>query len=153
MRLSSDAWAAGAISIFSVTVTAVLGSQYTQQSVQSPWYATVRPAFAPPNWVFPIVWTLLYISLAAAFTLSLLGDSSLVVLLHGLNLVLNVAWCKTFFGDHNIKGALGVIVGNVGVALAIAAITEIPTVLTLMIPYIAWLVFATALNMGALLRV
>ncbi len=153
MTLSSDAWAAGALSIFSVTAMAVLGSQYTQQSVQSAWYRAVRPTFAPPNWVFPLVWTLLYISLAAAFTLSMLGDSSIVVLLHGLNLALNVAWCKTFFGDRNLAAALGILVGNVGIAVAIAAITKLPTVRTLMIPYIAWLVFATALNTVALLRV
>jgi tryptophan-rich sensory protein len=107
-----------AISTAAVTATATLGSQYTQQSVQSPWYSCVKPSFAPPSWVFPVVWTLLYISLAAAMGLSILRDSSLLAILHSLNLILNVVWCWMFFGKRNLKGGLGVIVGNLGVAMA-----------------------------------
>lgn len=134
------------ISTASVTTTATLGSQYTQQSVRSPWYSCIRPGFAPPNWVFPVVWTLLYISLAIAMGLSILRDSPLLTVLHGLNLLLNVIWCWMFFGRRELGMGLGVIVGNVGVAVAIASITRIPTVRWLMAPYIVWLIFATALN-------
>ena len=129
--------------------TAYLGSLYTQQSVQSPWYARVRPAFAPPNWVFPVVWTFLYIALTAAFGLSILRDTGTVAILHILNLALNIAWCRTFFGKQELALALIILVGNLGVALAIAFATSSSIVRYLIVPYIAWLSFATALNVGA----
>ncbi len=137
------------ISTTAVTATATLGSQYTQQSVQGPWYACVKPSFAPPAWVFPVVWTLLYISLAAAMGLSILRDSALLTFLHSVNLVLNVVWCWLFFGKRELAGALGVIVGNVGIAAMIAGFTKIPTVYWLVVPYIIWLLFASSLNFAA----
>jgi benzodiazapine receptor len=139
-----------AISGIAVVATAVLGSRYTQQSVQSPWYACIRTWYTPPSWVFPIVWTVLYGALWAAFSFSLLNDAALPTILHVTNLALNVAWCAAFFGRRMVGPALGLIVGNVGVAVAIAGLTKDARVTLLMLPYIAWLLFATALNAGAL---
>jgi benzodiazapine receptor len=134
-----------------VMATATAGSYYTQQATQTPWYARIRPRFAPPNWVFPIVWTLLYIGLAVAFAASLTGDTWLPTVLHVLNLALNVLWCRTFFGQRDVRGGLGLIVGNVVVAMGILGTTRAP-VRWIMLPYIAWLLFATALNAGALVQ-
>jgi benzodiazapine receptor len=142
-----------AISGAAVLATATAGSYYTQQATQSPWYAQVRPGFAPPNWVFPLVWTTLYIGLAVAFAASLAEDTWIPTILHVANLALNVLWCRTFFGQRDIRRGLGVIVGNVAVAVGILATTRIPTVRWIVLPYIAWLLFATALNAGALTRV
>ncbi len=143
-------WKAYAIAGSAVAATATLGSLYTQQSVQSPWYDEVKPSFAPPSWVFPVVWTTLYIAIAIAFAKSIVGDPAFLTILHVANLALNVAWCYTFFGKQMPKEALGILVGNVGVAAAIALCTRIDLVRYLMIPYIAWLTFATALNAGAI---
>ena len=128
-----------------VIATAILGSHYTQQSVGTSWYKDIKPSFAPPSWVFPVVWTTLYILLAIAFAESIGGPAFLTVL-HVVNLFLNVAWCYTFFGQRDPNKALGILVGNLGVAIAIAFLTRIDLVRWLMIPYIAWLTFATALN-------
>ncbi len=142
-------WKAYSIAGTAVAATAALGSHYTQQSVRSPWYDEVKPRFAPPSWVFPIVWTSLYIALTVAFAKSIVGDPAFLTILHVTNLALNVAWCYTFFGQRLPKEALGILVGNVGVAAMIALCTRIDLVRWLIIPYIAWLVFATALNAGA----
>lgn len=138
-----------ALSTTAVVATAALGSHYTQQSVRGPWYACIRPAWAPPSWVFPVVWTTLYVALAVAMGLSIRVDSGLLTGLHVANLVLNVVWCRTFFGQRDVGAGIGVIVGNVGVAVAIASFTRIGLVRWLMVPYIAWLLFATSLNVGA----
>ena len=137
------------VSTVAVATTATLGSHYTQQSVRSSWYVSIRPVWAPPNWVFPVVWTTLYVALAVAMGLSIQGDSGFLTGLHVTNLVLNVVWCRTFFGQRDLEGGLGVIVGNVGVAVAIALQTRIDVVRWLMVPYIFWLLFATSLNVGA----
>ncbi len=143
-------WIAYGIAGLSVAATAALGSHYTQQSVRSPWYDKVKPRFAPPSWVFPIVWTSLYITLTVAFAKSIVGDPAFLTILHVTNLALNVIWCYTFFGRRMPKEALGILVGNVGVAATIALCTRIDLVRYLMLPYIAWLTFATALNAGAI---
>ena len=138
------------LSATAVGITATAGSNYTRQSVGTPWYSNIRPWFAPPNWVFPIVWTILYIALAVAFGLSILHDTALVIILHVLNLGLNVAWCRAFFGKKELRGALGIIVGNLAVALGIALQTRKSTVMYLVLPYILWLSFATLLNHAAI---
>jgi benzodiazapine receptor len=143
-------WIAYGISGAAVTATALMGSHYTQQSVRTAWYESIRPSFAPPAWVFPIVWTLLYILLAIAFAQSIVGDSGFLTFLHVMNLALNIVWCSVFFGHREPKKALGILVGNVGIAAAIAYSTKVHLVRYLMIPYIAWLSFATALNAGAI---
>jgi benzodiazapine receptor len=142
-----------AISVFSVATTAILGSQYTQQSVQTPWYTRIRPAFAPPSWVFPVVWTTLYAVLAVAMYMSIQGDSLFLTGLHVANLVLNVVWCWVFFGRREPRWAIPVILANLGVAASITYYTRIDTIKWLMAPYIAWLSFATALNVGAYTKV
>ncbi len=138
--------AAATVAIAAVAATATLGSQYTQQSVQSPWYSMAKPSWAPPNWVFPVVWTTLYICLAVAFTLSILRDTPFPTILHVVNLALNVAWCRAFFGLRRPLPALGILVGNVAVAAGIVATTRVSVVQWLLAPYIAWLLFATTLN-------
>jgi tryptophan-rich sensory protein len=140
---------AAAFSVFSVVATAVLGSQYTQQSVQTPWYDRIRPAFAPPSWVFPVVWTTLYAILAVAMYLSLLRDSSFLTGLHVANLILNVVWCWVFFGRRELGWAIPIILANIAVAVSITYFTNVEWVRWLLLPYIAWLSFATALNGGA----
>ena len=141
-------WFAYGIAGVAVAMTAFLGSYYTQQSVKSPWYESVKPNFAPPSWVFPIVWTTLYFGLTIAFANSIVGDPAFLTILHVTNLALNVAWCYVFFSKRMINQALKILVGNVGIAVAIAGFTQIGLVRWLMIPYIAWLLFATALNSG-----
>lgn len=133
-------------------LTAFLGSQYTQQSVQSPWYTCIRPWFAPPNWVFPVAWTTLYILLTIAFGLSILKDGPFLTVLHLINLILNVAWCGVFFGQRDPKTALTILLANLGVAVGILACTTVPTVKYLLMPYIAWLAFATAMNVATITK-
>ncbi|MBU0585942.1 tryptophan-rich sensory protein, partial [Candidatus Micrarchaeota archaeon] len=49
------------VCILAVGITAYFGSLFTAPSIASGWYEIIKPDIAPPNFVFPIVWTVLYL--------------------------------------------------------------------------------------------
>jgi len=119
------------------------------------WYRTlVKPAIAPPDWVFAPVWTLLYALMAVAAwqvgqsAASPLRTWGLVLFLAQLGL--NFAWSLIFFRQHAIGAAL---VEVAALWAAIGATTLVfgrvaPSAAWLMAPYWAWVTFATLLNAG-----
>ncbi len=118
------------------------------------WYATLeRPGFAPPNDVFPVVWTVLYAMMAIAAWLFWRAegkdeDRKLGLIWFGIQLALNVAWSFAFFWLQSPAFGLFVIL------LLLVAIT-ITIVLfdrssrfaaLLLVPYLLWVCFAAGLN-------
>jgi len=78
------------------------------------WYDTLlRPALAPPNWVFGPVWTTLFALLGVAVYLVLRDASgrqrAVAFGLFVAQYVLNVSWTLVFFGGQDIGGGLAVI--------------------------------------------
>jgi tryptophan-rich sensory protein len=55
------------ISAFSIILTSYIGSIFTRKNVNTKWYDCIKPIITPPNYVFPIVWTILYILLFFVF--------------------------------------------------------------------------------------
>ena len=117
------------------------------------WYQTInKPAFTPPDTLFPIVWPVLYLCMAVAAWLIWkdygFTNGRRALKWFGLQLALNAAWSWLFFGRHDIGIALGEII-----LLWIAILFTIflfwkknKTAAYLMIPYILWITFAIALN-------
>ncbi|MBN1886022.1 MAG: tryptophan-rich sensory protein [Candidatus Krumholzibacteriota bacterium] len=118
------------------------------------WYpALAKPSFNPPAWVFAPVWTTLYLMMgfAAWLVWRRLPDAPAAraaLVLFCAQLALNWAWSFLFFG---LRSPLA---GLVDILLLLAAIVA-TTILffrvsawagALMIPYLAWVAFATALN-------
>lgn len=117
------------------------------------WFAALtKPAIFPPPAVFGIVWTILFAMIG--FALALVCASwgargrGIAIIAFVVQFALALAWTPMFFAAHNIEGALYVIF-----FLDVAAI--IATVLMwrvrrwagiLMLPYLAWILFATVLN-------
>jgi tryptophan-rich sensory protein len=129
----------------------VVGGVATASAVGT-WYQTlVQPSFAPPDWVFGPVWTTLYALMGtAAFLVSRSSHPRARVALAAFlgHLVLNVAWSLAFFGLQSPLYGLVVIVP---LLLAIVAVTALfgridRRAAALMLPYLAWVAFATALN-------
>lgn len=114
------------------------------------WYAALqKPAFNPPGWVFGPVWTLLYVLIGVAgWRLWRAQRNSAAMALWGLQLLLNYLWSPAFFGMHNPALALGVIVALLAaiVATIAAAWRRERTAALLLLPYAAWVGFATVLN-------
>jgi len=133
-------------------IAGYIGQIATQPAIET-WYAGLaKPAFTPPNSVFPIVWTILYGVMALAAWLVWrernLKDGSLALTAFFAQLFLNVIWSWAFFGAES--PVLGLVV-IVALLIAIAATTLFFFRVNrlaglLMLPYLAWVAFATVLN-------
>jgi len=117
------------------------------------WYPTLaKPAFTPPSWVFGPVWTTLYLLMGVALYLvwrRATGRRRQVALgAFGVQLALNAAWTLTFFGAREVLGGL-VVIGAL-LAAIIATMGAFARVdrraAALLVPYLLWVGFATALN-------
>jgi translocator protein len=117
------------------------------------WYAALnKPSFNPPNSVFGPVWTLLYALMGIAAWLvsrepaSPLRSSALRIF--WLQLFLNFAWSWIFFRQHQVAGALlEIVLLWLAIVAATALFSRVSRLAAwLMLPYLAWVAFATILN-------
>jgi len=121
------------------------------------WYAALdKPFFNPPAWVFAPAWTLLYILMGgAAWRIWCLPETAArtqALRQFVVQLVLNAAWSPVFFGLQSLGGGLAVIL-----LMAIAIVVTIQrfhpldrTAAWLLAPYLAWVSFASILNVALL---
>jgi translocator protein len=117
------------------------------------WYERLRkPAWRPPNWAFAPAWTILYVAIAVSGWLVWrqygFAGAALPLTLYGLQLVLNAVWTPVFFGLHRIGLAFfEIVLLWIAIAATILAFAEIHTLAAwLLVPYLAWVTFAGALN-------
>ncbi|MBL8620323.1 MAG: tryptophan-rich sensory protein [Myxococcales bacterium] len=120
------------------------------------WYRELtRPGWAPPGWVFGPVWLTLYTMMGVAAwrvwrTPS--GPARTRALgWFAAQLALNAAWTPVFFGLRSLGGGLiviGLLVGAIAGTIRAFRVVS-PRAAWLLAPYLAWVLFATALN-GAL---
>ena len=119
----------------------------------SGWYqALAKPALNPPDWVFPVAWTTLYIVIAVALAMVLNARGSrgrgAALLLFAGQFACNLAWTPVFFGAHRIGTALAVLIAMLVLAVAttfaFARIRE--QAAWLMVPYLVWISFAGVLT-------
>jgi tryptophan-rich sensory protein len=117
------------------------------------WYQHLaKPPWRPSNSVFAPVWAVLYLSIAVSGWLvwrtSGFAGAALPLVIYGIQLILNAAWPPIFFGLHRIGLAF---VELVLLWLAIIATIAVffpvqPAAALLLLPYLAWVSFAGALN-------
>lgn len=128
---------------------AAIGSQF----MPGEWYARLaKPAWTPPSSVFGPVWTLLYALMAVAGWLVWrergLAGARVALSLFVLQLALNAAWSWLFFGLQRTGAAMVDIVllwlAIVATAIAFRQVRRLAAVLLL--PYLLWVSFASALN-------
>ena len=131
---------------------AAVGSAFTIPSIPG-WYAGLeKPFFSPPNWLFGPVWSVLYLAMAVAGWLVWrregLSGVTVPLAVFGFQLLLNVAWSGLFFGLRLPGVALVEILALWAAILATILLfrrTSTPAAL-LLVPYLAWVTFATILN-------
>lgn len=149
LRASFIRWA-----LFTVPLIVLLGFLAGQLgSPNTQWFQDlVKPDIFPePKW-FGIVWTILYIMMGIALALvcSSWGarGRGLAIGLFAGHFLLNLAWSPVFFGAQNIQG--GLIVISLIVVTLLAVIWAFWRVRRaaglLLLPYLAWVLFATLLN-------
>jgi translocator protein len=144
-----------AVSIGLSLAAGAIGSVATIPNIPS-WYAALdKPWFSPPNWVFGPVWTTLYIlmgiSLYLVWTSSAVkGSKRTAYILFGVQLGLNALWSIVFFGLHAPFAAVAVISMMLVTILLTAKVfwQYSPIASWLLVPYFAWVSFATCLNLA-----
>lgn len=120
------------------------------------WYRTLhRPDWNPPDWVFAPVWTTLYVLMGVALRTAVRSGSderlrALAVGLFAFQLGLNFAWSWIFFVEHELGLAVVEIVALwLAIVATAAAFARLrPVAGALLLPYLAWVTFATALTMA-----
>jgi tryptophan-rich sensory protein len=140
------------------TVPTVLGLGFLSSLVsnagpENPWFAELlKPSLYPPPATFGIVWSVLYvvIGLALAMVASARGapsrGSAMAVFI--VQMVLNLAWSPVFFAFHQMAVAFGIILAMIMLTLAMVPLfwRVRPVAGALLLPYLAWLCFASVLN-------
>ncbi|MEN6330171.1 MAG: TspO/MBR family protein [Methanobacteriaceae archaeon] len=141
------------VSIIIVFIIGAIGSVATLPQIPL-WYAALaKPAWAPPNWLFGPVWTILYVLIGTALFLVWrqgFEEKGVKVALavFGLQLGLNLLWSLVFFGLHSLLGGL--------VIILLLWITILVNIILfyrisqwaglILIPYIIWVSIASYLN-------
>ena len=140
--------------LFLVPLVMLLGFLSSQfGSANTPWFAALaKPATFPPPATFGIVWTVLYVMMGAALAMVCAAWGSrgrgLAIVAFVVQFALNLAWSPMFFGSHQITGAL-ILIGllDVAVLVTIVLFWRIRrSAALLMLPYLAWILFATVLT-------
>src|SRR4051794_21923001 len=119
----------------------------------NPWFdGLTKPSFMPPGWAFGVVWPILYILMGIALAMILVEPPSprrrTALVLFFVQLALNLAWSPIFFAAHDIRLAKVVIFLMAAVAAAAAGQFVRLRAMAgyLLVPYLAWLIFAATLN-------
>jgi tryptophan-rich sensory protein len=144
------------VALVTVPLIVIAGSAIgllSNSGTENGWYAPLaKPSFQPPGWAFGVVWTLLYAMMGIALALIVSAAPSprrsAALWLFAVQLVLNFGWSPVFFGNGMIDAGLLILFAmNVLVTMTIIAFWQIrPLAGALLIPYLAWLCIATALN-------
>lgn len=116
------------------------------------WYERLaKPAWTPPNWAFPVVWSTLYLAMAISSWLVWKAGgaaATLALAVYGLHLLFNAAWSWIFFGLRRLDLAMAELtlfwLSILVVILLFAGFSS--TAAWLLVPYLAWVSIAGFLN-------
>ena len=111
-----------------------------------------KPAFSPPGFIFPVVWTILYILMGASSYIVYFSNSSnksKALLLYCIQLFFNFCWSIIFFGLDLFLFAFIWLIALIFIIIIMIrefyAVT--PLAAYLQIPYLIWCIFAAYLNL------
>ena len=142
--------------LFSIFLLACAGAGATG-SLFPPddWYRKelVRPSWTPPDWLFPVAWSTLYLLMSAAPAIAASEPGAQYALaLWSVQIAFNGLWSPVFFGLKRIRAAL-LVVALLWVAVAATAVAlflVMPLAGLLFVPYLAWVSVAASLNYAVL---
>lgn len=138
------------IIIFLTTFIAPLIGSYITATFKEPWYSEIiQPSFNPPSWIFPPVWTTLYVMMSLAiWRVWIISYNSEIIKLYFIHLFFNSLWSVIFFGFHQIGLALlNIIVILIFILILMRRYLSLSKLsFYLMIPYLFWSSFALVLN-------
>mgnify|MGYP006433646449 CR=1 FL=1 len=143
-------WLLFAVFLAVCSVAGISGQMFSA----GPWYQNLhKPRWAPPNWLFPVVWATLYVCMAAAGARAAASPGNgLAMALWALQIALNTLWTPVFFGLMNMRAGLKVLAALwLAVAAAMLALWSVDWIAGLLfVPYLAWVSVAGALNLSVI---
>lgn len=151
LRASLLRWALFLIPL--VLLLGFLSGQVAGSAADNPWFqALEKPGIYPPPATFGIVWSVLYVMMGLALAMVCAAWGArwrpFAVVAFAIQFLLNLAWSPVFFALHDIVLAQAILV-----ALAVAVAGTIwlfarvrKAAAWLLVPYLAWALFASVLN-------
>ena len=149
----SDRRAPALVALAGFLALAFLPALVGARFVPGEWYLQLaKPAWTPPGWLFGPVWTVLYVTIGVAAWLvwrrTGLRGALAAWTAWAIQLVLNGAWSWIFFGLRQPGAALvEIVVLWLAILATVIGFWRLrPLAGGLLLPYLAWVSFATALN-------
>jgi tryptophan-rich sensory protein len=146
-------WRIAIPAVIGIVALGSLSGFLSNSGYSNDWFAALdKPGFMPPGWMFGVVWTTLYalmgLAVAMVWTAPQTPERTTALRLFVAQLAVNFAWSPIFFGARLVEiGLLVILVMFVLVALTAWRFGRIrPLAGWLLVPYLAWLCVATALN-------
>lgn len=146
-------WKVLIICLVIVYLVAIVGSLFTSPVTDSSWYESIKPSITPPNFVFPIVWNILFFLIALSLYFSWINikkkeDKNKILCVFGINFILNILWSVLYFGLKNPLLAFFELIFLLASIVLMIIITYRIKKLSayLLIPYGIWVSFAGVLN-------
>ncbi|MFA6022769.1 MAG: TspO/MBR family protein [Candidatus Pacearchaeota archaeon] len=142
-------WKVLGVSLFIVLVVSFIGGLFTDTTG---WYNSVKPSITPPNYVFPIVWTILFImigiSIYFAWISSKNKQKNMVITLFSINLILNILWSFIFFTLKNpMLAFFELILLWISILILVIQLYKVNKIASwLLVPYLIWVSFAGILT-------
>jgi translocator protein len=146
-------WKSALVCVIAIELLGGLSGWLSNSGYGNGWFdALQKPSFMPPGWAFGVVWPILYALIGVSAAMILAEPSSprrqAALTLFFIQLALNFAWSPIFFAGHDIVLA-NFVIFVMALVTAVAARLFLklrkPAGL-LIVPYLAWLVFAATLN-------
>lgn len=143
--------------IIGCELVGILGTPFTITAIPT-WYATLnKPFFSPPNWIFGPVWTILYFLMGISIYLILQKgwkkkSVRIATIFFVAQLVLNFIWSPIFFGLKSpLLGLITILAMWILIIITMKKFYPLSKLaFYLLIPYLAWVSFATILNASIL---
>lgn len=120
------------------------------------WYRNLnKPRWTPPDWLFPVAWTVLYLCMSvAAARVAMAGNAGQALALWSVQIALNALWTPVFFGLRRLGAGLVIIfLLWLAVAATMLAFWQVDWIAGLLFaPYLLWVSIAGALNRSVWVR-
>ena len=138
-------------SLVIVYLVAFVGSLFTSPVTDTDWYDSIRPSITPPNWVFPVVWNVLFFLIGVSLYFAWIGGKKVrgkIALVFGINFLLNILWSVLYFGMRRPDLAFyEIFVLIISIILMIYVAGKVDKKAGwLLFPYLLWVSFAGVLN-------
>ena len=145
-------WKILIISLVIVYAVAFIGSLFTGGNTSGEWYESIKPSITPPNWIFPVVWNILFFLIALSLYFVWVNtkdkQKNKIIIVFGINFLLNILWSVLYFTLRNPFYAFIELIflwlSIIGMIIVTYKINKRSAYL--LIPYLLWVSFAGILN-------